>query len=114
HVLALDVAVIPEALAKCAQTVRHSVRRSDVKEPDDRHRRLLRARRQRPRDGRTTAKRDELAPPHSITSSARAMTVAGICRPSAFATLRLITSSNLVGCSTGRSAGFAPPRILAT
>ena len=31
-----------------------------------------------------------------------------IVSPSAFAVLRLITSSNFVGCSTGRSAGFAP------
>jgi hypothetical protein len=29
------------------------------------------------------------------------------------AVLRLITVSNLVGCSTGRSAGFAPLRIRA-
>jgi hypothetical protein len=35
-------------------------------------------------------------------------------RPRAFAVLRLITSSNLVGCSTGRSAGFAPFGILST
>src|SRR5207253_1833377 len=34
----------------------------------------------------------------------------GIVRPSAFAVLRLMTSSNLVGCSTGRSAGLAPFR----
>ena len=33
--------------------------------------------------------------------------------PSAFAVLRLITSSNLVGCCTGRSAGFSPLRISA-
>src|SRR3989442_8121334 len=45
---------------------------------------------------------------HSITWSARESTDCGIVRPSAFAVLRLITSSNLVGCSTGRSAGFAP------
>src|SRR5262249_9621854 len=31
-----------------------------------------------------------------------------IWRPSAFAVLRLITSSNFVGCSTGSSAGWAP------
>src|SRR5262249_15889700 len=43
---------------------------------------------------------------HSITSSARAMSVAGTSRPSAFAVVRLITRSNLVGCSTGMSAGF--------
>jgi hypothetical protein len=31
--------------------------------------------------------------------------------PNAVAVLRLMTSSNFVGCSTGRSAGFAPLRI---
>src|SRR5207253_5819178 len=51
---------------------------------------------------------------HSITSSARASSVGGMMTPSAFAVFRLITSSNLVGCSTGRSAGFAPLKILST
>src|SRR6266536_2576978 len=51
---------------------------------------------------------------HSITSSARASRVGGISRPSALAVLRLITSSYLVGCSTGSSAGFAPLRIWPT
>ena len=36
---------------------------------------------------------------HSITSSARASSVRGTSRPSALAVLRLITSSNLVGCT---------------
>jgi hypothetical protein len=49
---------------------------------------------------------------HSMISSARASTVGGMASPSAFEALRLITSSNLVGCSTGRSAGLAPFRIL--
>src|SRR5262249_59059300 len=48
------------------------------------------------------------APDHSITSSAIASTPGGILRPSVFAVLRLITSSNFVGCSTGRSAGLEP------
>ena len=48
---------------------------------------------------------------YSITSSARASSVGGMSRPSALAVLRLMTSSNLVGCSTGKSAGFAPRRI---
>jgi hypothetical protein len=48
---------------------------------------------------------------YSITSSARASTVAGMSRPSAFAVLRLTTSSYLVGACTGRSAGFSPLRI---
>jgi hypothetical protein len=62
----------------------------------------------------TAEQRDELAPPHSITSSARASSVGGISTPSALAVLRLITNSNLVGCSIGRSAGLAPLRILST
>src|SRR5215813_13091409 len=56
---------------------------------------------------------DELAL-HSITSSARASSVGGTCRPSAFAVFRLITSSYLVGACTGRSAGFSPLRIRST
>src|SRR5262249_14416486 len=43
---------------------------------------------------------------HSISASARAMSGGGISRPSAFAVFRLMTSSNRVGCSTGRSAGL--------
>src|SRR5262249_51761727 len=53
-------------------------------------------------------------PPHSITSSARASSFGGTSRPSAFAVLRLMASSNFAACSIGRSAGFAPARILAT
>ena len=59
---------------------------------------LLRPRRDRPRRRRAAEQRDELAPFHSITSSARASSDGGTSRPSAFAVLRLITSSNLVGC----------------
>src|SRR5262249_50445119 len=73
---------------------------------------LLRTRRERPRRRRAASERDELAAlnarTHSITSSARASTVGGISRPSAFAVLRLITNSNLVGSWTGRSPGFSP------
>ena len=49
-----------------------------------------------------------------ITLSALARTLGGIVNPICFAALRFITSSNLVGCSTGRSAGLAPFRILST
>jgi hypothetical protein len=45
---------------------------------------------------------------HLITLSARASTFCGIVRPICFAVFRLMTSSNFVGCSTGRSAGLAP------
>ena len=51
---------------------------------------------------------------YSITSSARASTAAGTSRPSVLAVLRLITSSNLVGCSTGRSTGSMPLNTLST
>jgi hypothetical protein len=51
---------------------------------------------------------------YSITSSARASSVSGTVRPSAFAVLRLIASSYLVGACTGRSAGFSPLRMRST
>jgi hypothetical protein len=72
---------------------------------------LLRPRRQRPRC-HAAESCDELASFHSITSSASASSLSGIWRPSALAVLRLMTSSNLVGCSTGRSPGLVPLRIL--
>ena len=50
--------------------------------------------------------------PYSMTSSARASSVGGTVMPSAFAALRLTTSSNFVGCTTGKSAGLVPWRIL--
>src|SRR3954447_19137230 len=49
---------------------------------------------------------------HSITSSARARREGGTMRSSAFAALRLITNSSLVGNSTGKSPGATPCRIL--
>src|SRR5262249_56045311 len=56
----------------------------------------------------------EPRPHHSITSSARVSSIGDIWSPSALAVLRLMTSSNLVGCTTGRSAGLVPLRILST
>src|SRR5262249_7672479 len=78
---------------------------SDVtdSESNPRHR-LLCACRERP--SRSAAEqRDELAPFHSITSSARTNRVSGIVRPSALAVVRLMRSWNFVGCSTGKSLG---------
>jgi hypothetical protein len=69
---------------------------------------LLRARRERPCGCCAAEKGDELAPLHSITSSSRSRNDSGIVRPSVLAVVRLITNSNLVGCSTGMAAGFAP------
>src|SRR5215467_7372798 len=74
---------------------------------------LLRARHERPRR-RAAEQQDELAELHSITLSVRASSVGETSRPSALAVIRLMTKSNLVGCSTGISPGFAPRRILST
>jgi len=49
-----------------------------------------------------------------ITSFARNSNVCGIVSPSAFAVLPLMINSNFVGCSTGKSPGFAPRRTLLT
>jgi hypothetical protein len=51
---------------------------------------------------------------HRITLSALANTRGGIASRSCFAVFRLMIRSNLVGCSTGRSAGLAPFKILST
>jgi hypothetical protein len=51
---------------------------------------------------------------YSITSSARVRSAGDTVRPSAFAVLRLIVSSYLVGACTGRSAGFSPLRMRST
>src|SRR5499427_4646041 len=114
YVLALHIADLFETQAECAQTVRHHVRRSGVEQPDYRHCRLLRARRERSHCCRAAEERDERAALHSITSSARASKIGETSKPKALAVLRLTTNSNLVPCSTGKSAGFAPLRILST
>src|SRR5262249_31777219 len=61
---------------------------------------LLRARRERPR-GCAAERHDELAPLHSITSSAVASSLSGTVRPSIRALSTLMTSSNLAACTTG-------------
>src|SRR5262249_13854256 len=49
-------------------------------------------------------------PSFSITSSARKSSVGGTDVPSDFTVLRFMTSSSLVGNSTGRLLGFSPRR----
>src|SRR5262249_15630052 len=73
--------------------------------------RWLRTRCERPCRRSATNKRDELAPPHSITSSAREIIAWGTVIPSASAVLWLIINSTAVACWTGKSAGFSPLRI---
>src|SRR5215467_4235001 len=74
--------------------------------------RLLRSCRKRPDHSGTANQCDELAPPHSITLLARSRKDSEIFSPSILAVLRLTISSNLVACSTGRSDGLVPLRIL--
>src|SRR6516164_5141420 len=69
---------------------------------------------ERPCGDYSAGERDELASLHSITSSARASNVGGMVKSSALAAVRLISSSNLVGNSIGKSPGLAPLRILST
>jgi len=58
--------------------------------------------------------RDEVAPAHSITSSARASKVGGTSTPSALAVFWLIARYNVVGAWNGRSAGAVPRKIRST
>src|SRR5262249_54844927 len=82
HILPLDVAGFTNALPECGQKACTIGRRPRAaEEPDRRHRRLLRARRERP-CGCAAEERDELAAVHSITSSARASSDGGISRAS--------------------------------
>src|SRR6516225_5612975 len=113
-VLALDEACFLQALTEGGHEVHSVSERGVPQEPNHRHFWLLRVCRERPHRSRAAEERDELAAVHSITSSARASSVGGTSRPSALAVLRLITSSNRVGCTTGSSAGLAPLRILST
>src|SRR6516165_7754786 len=96
-VLTLGKACVFQTLTDRGQEVRGVAGPSGREKPDHRHRRLLRARRERPRGRRPAEKRDEVAPfhlrGHSMTSSARASSLSGIWRPSALAVFILMTSS---------------------
>src|SRR6516162_401043 len=116
----LDVHIAPDrptrllqALQKCPMArLSERIVGSRVSEHTDApHPLLLRARRQRPRGRGAAEQRDEIATFHSSNPSARASTVSGTVRPSVLAVFRLTTSSNLVGCCTGKSDGFSPRKI---
>src|SRR5262249_27862529 len=110
--LAFDVAGLLQTLTKSAQSIGEPIRRCGMEKSNHWHRWLLRASRKRPRRSRAAEQCDEVTPTdHSITFSAIASRLSGISRRRAFAVLRLITSSNLVGCTTGKSAGLSPLRI---
>src|SRR5262245_55099948 len=115
HVVAFDVTCLAETLAERGRhppSISHSATINDCYRG---HLRLLRPRHQRPRRRRCAEREEGTAVHgchyHSITSSAMARMPGGMVRPSARAVPRLMTSSNLVGCMTGRSAGLAPLRM---
>src|SRR5262245_22859812 len=110
----VDPTKFAQSLHKLGHPFASGRTRVRAQEPDGRHLRwLLRPRCERPRR-RAAEQRDKLAPPHSITSSARSRIAVGSSMPIALAVFRLTTSWNFVACSTGRSVGFAPLRIFAT
>src|SRR5262245_47029226 len=99
HILALDVPRFIQALPEGDHPrSRFGFWQPGIDDPDYRHRRLLRARRERPRR-RAAEKHDELAPPdHSITSSAATSSLSGTVRPNILAVPALMTNSNLFNC----------------
>src|SRR5262249_3522618 len=106
-ILPLDIALLLQPLPECGDDACGISGASLAQIPDHRHCPLLRA--QPPHHSHRSGKdHQKLAAVHSITSSARARIEGGTVRPSSFAVLRLTTSSNVVGCWTGRSAGFEP------
>src|SRR4051812_14993261 len=113
NVLAFNEACFVQTTAESGHEVLKINERCVSEESNDRHRRLLRARRERPHR-RAAEQRDELASPHSITSSASCWNDSVIFNPRDLAVFRLTTSSNLVGCIIGSSAGLAPLSIRLT
>src|SRR5262249_42139671 len=106
-VLALDMARFGEPPVEGIHELRNQSGRLRIEHPNNRHRRLLRARRERPRRHRAAKERDELASFHSITSSARASRLSGTVRPRAWPVWGLIPTWSLVGAGPGGSAGFS-------
>src|SRR5262249_29622717 len=114
HVAALDPAQLLQPLPKgrAALVCLGIVSRLVHKHADAPHAlaRLMRACCERPCCRSAAEQRDELAAIHSITSSAATSSLSGTVRPSILAVDVFITSSNLLVCTTGNSAGFAPLR----
>ena len=97
--VALRPPCIGEVLLRCVRNRTRPQEQSAPARRDDRF--------QRPQEPSTLVEHR-----YWMTWSARPSTDGGIVRPRALAVFRLMTRSNFVGCSTGRSAGFAPLRIL--
>src|SRR5262249_54730394 len=113
--------VLPLAVSQLTEPINQRCHETRVftgnerQESDAIHLRYLLRRGQRGSERTGQRVQQEAAAVHySITWSARSSSDGGMVRPSAFAVLRLMTSSNLVGCCIGRSDGLAPLRILST
>src|SRR5882724_4078365 len=109
--LAFKVAEPSEPFAKSLQEwigLRSGGQPADARRPA----RLLRPGSERRGEEPGSTSKERSALHHSITWSARASSDCGMVRPSAFAVFRLMTRWYLEACSTGRSAGLAPLRIL--
>src|SRR5262245_59521526 len=109
EVVAFDPAQLPQPAAEGLD-----IRMWRDREPADARALGLRPCYDRPRHRRAAEQRDEFAALHSITSSASNCIELGTSMPSALAVCRLITNSNLLDCTTGKSAGFSPLRIRPT
>src|SRR5262249_57337493 len=83
NVAALDPAEFAQSLPEGGDPLAPPRQRGGAQHADGAPLRLLRARRERPRGCRAAEQRDELAPLHSITSSAAASSEAGRAGPSA-------------------------------
>ena len=111
-VAAIDKASVLEAFKEAIEVSLECLGRHTAEEADHRPG-ALRPRGERS-GRRSTEPCDNVAAPHSITSSARSSTAVGKSMPKLLAVLALTTSSNLVGRSIGSSAGLAPLRTLPT
>jgi hypothetical protein len=107
-VLASGVADSPKPTATIMQmTAMGQPRRLDVRHATDRF--SQRSRRSvAAAAGRRSRSSTNTSPDHSMTSASPTRIARGSASLSAFAVFKLTTSSNFVGCSTGRSAGFVP------
>src|SRR5262249_5500543 len=99
HILAFDVAGFGEAAVerRCERYVARSYRA--IEEPDHRHRRLLRPRRERPRSRRAAEQRDECAAVHSMTSLAVICMISGTARPSALTSRATAADTGTNSCN---------------
>ena len=82
NIAPLHVTGFGQTLAEYRQRRRKRPRRTGVKKTDHRHRRLLRARRERPRGCLAAEKCDEVAPSHSIARRGQSLPNGGVVRHS--------------------------------